>query len=74
MVGPMTSPDDKLSVAVSLLAIAEKELQLAIEQLQGGDRGDKQMVSLVVQAAFDKLAAARHSLEELRVIGVTRPT
>lgn len=72
MVRPMTSPDDKLSLAVSLLAIAEKELQLAIEQLNGGERGDKQMVSLVVQAAFDKLAAARHSLEELRVVGMHR--
>ena len=63
----MNTPEEKLAVAVALLAIAEKELQLAIEQLQGGDRGDKQMVSLVVQAAFDKLAAARHTLEDVRI-------
>ncbi len=62
----MSASEDKLAVAVALLSIAEKELQLAIEQLQGGDRGDKQMVSLVVQAAFDKLAAARHALEDVR--------
>ena len=52
----------------ALLEIAEKELHLAIQALHGGERSDKQMVSLVVQAAFDKLAIARRTLEETRTL------
>ncbi len=56
--------EEKISAATALLAIAEQELQLALNQLQVIDRADKQMVSLVVQAAFDKMVAARRSLED----------
>jgi hypothetical protein len=64
-----TMPDDadeKIASAVALLAIAEQELHLAIEQLQIFERADKQMVTLVVQGAFDKLNVARRALDEAR--------
>lgn len=55
---------DRIDAAAALLTIAEQELQLALSQLKIDDRGDKQMVSLVVEAAFAKLNAARKALEE----------
>lgn len=58
--------DEKIASAVALLSIAEKELHLAIEQLQVFERADKQMVTLVVQGAFDKLNVARRTLDEAR--------
>ncbi len=58
---------DRIDAASALLAIAEQELQLALSQLQINERGDKQMVSLVVEAAFTKLSAARRALDEERV-------
>lgn len=58
--------DEKIASAVALLSIAEKELFLAIEQLQVFERADKQMVTLVVQAAFDKLSVARRTLDQAR--------
>ena len=58
--------EEKIASAVALLAIAEKELHLAIEQLQIFERADKQMVTLVVQGAFDKLNVARRALDEAR--------
>lgn len=60
--------NQKIATAAALLAIAEKELHLALEQLQVFERADKQMVSLVVQAAFDKLAAARRALVEAQAL------
>ena len=60
--------DEKIASAVALLAIAEKELHLAIDQLQVFERADKQMVTLVVQAAFDKLTVARRALDEARTL------
>jgi hypothetical protein len=68
------SPDaeEKINSAVALLSIAEKELHLAIEQLKVYDRADKQMVDLVVQAAFDKVTIAKRSLDEVRVINATK--
>lgn len=54
----------KIDAAAALLTIAEQELQLALSQLKIDDRGDKQMVSLVVEGAFAKLHAARKALEE----------
>ena len=61
---------DRIDAAAALLTIAEQELQLALSQLKIEDRGDKQMVSLVVEAAFAKLNAARRALDEAR----TSPT
>lgn len=57
------SSEDKVASAAALLAIAEKELTLALDQLQVLDRADKKMINLVVQAALDKLPAARANLE-----------
>lgn len=66
---PMSADaNQKIATAAALLAIAEKELHLALEQLHVFERADKQMVSLVVQAAFDKLAAARRSLDEAQAL------
>lgn len=56
--------DEKIASAVALLSIAEKELHLAMEQLQVFERADKQMVTLVVQGAFEKLNVARRALDE----------
>lgn len=61
--------EEKIAAATALLAIAEKELALALEQLQVHDRADKKMVNLVVQAALDKLTVARANLEEARKPG-----
>lgn len=58
--------NDRIDAASALLTIAEQELQLALSQLKIEDRGDKQMVSLVVEAAFAKLNAARRALDEAR--------
>lgn len=60
---------DRINAATALLTIAEQELQLALSQLQINERGDKQMVSLVVEAAFAKLNAARRALESERTPG-----
>jgi hypothetical protein len=57
------SSEDKVASAAALLAIAQKELTLALDQLQVLDRADKKMINLVVQAALDKLSAARANLE-----------
>lgn len=62
----MADPDEKIATAVALLSIAEQELHLAIDQLQVFERADKQMVTLVVQGAFEKLNVARRALEEAR--------
>jgi hypothetical protein len=56
--------DEKIASAVALLSIAERELHLAMEQLQVFERADKQMVTLVVQGAFEKLNVARRALDE----------
>lgn len=61
--GQTLTTHDRIAAAAALLAIAEQELQLALSQLRIEDRGDKQMVSLVVEAAFAKLNAARKALE-----------
>jgi hypothetical protein len=58
--------DDTISAALAVLAIAEQELQVALSQLQVLERANKQMVSLVVQAAFDKVALARQTLDDAR--------
>lgn len=60
--------DEKIASAVALLSIAEKELHLAIEQLQVFERADKRMVTLVVQGAFEKLTVARLALDEARAM------
>ena len=60
--------DEKIASAVALLAIAEQELHLAIAQLQVFERADKQMVTLVVQGAFDKLTVARRALDDARTL------
>ncbi|MEW5741427.1 MAG: hypothetical protein AB1938_21075 [Myxococcota bacterium] len=56
--------EERVAAAAALLAIAEKELALALDQLETFDRADKKMISLVVQAALDKLSVARSNLEE----------
>lgn len=61
-----TLTEDQVAAAAELLAIAEKELSLALNQLQVLERADKKMINLVVQAAMDKLSAARRTLEEAR--------
>ena len=58
--------DEKIASALALLSIAEKELHLAVEQLQVFERADKQMVTLVVQGAFEKLNVAKRALTEAR--------
>lgn len=68
--GDTLTTKDRIDAAAALLTIAEQELQLALSQLKIEDRGDKQMVSLVVEAAFAKLNAARRALDEAR----TSPT
>lgn len=60
--------DEKIAAATALLAIAEKELGLALAQLDVQDRADKRMVNLVVQAALQKLEVARANLEEARAL------
>lgn len=63
-----TSAAEKIAAATSLLAIAEAELSLALSQLDAQERADKRMVSLVVQAALQKLVVARANLDEARAL------
>jgi hypothetical protein len=55
----------RIAQAKEDLAEAEKELESALRQLQVEERADKKMISKVLLVAFDKLAAARTTLEEL---------
>ena len=55
----------KIKQATALLAVAESELKVALKELKAAERADKQMISKVIQAAFEKLAAAKVNLEAL---------
>lgn len=55
----------KIKVATGLLEVAERELKRALEELKVFERADKQIMSKVIQTAFEKLAAARVTLEGL---------
>jgi len=55
----------KIKQATALLEVAEHELKRVLEELKVFERADKQMVSKVIQTAFEKLAAARVTLEGL---------
>ena len=55
----------KIKEATGLLEVAEHELKRVLEELKVFERADKQMVSKVIQTAFEKLAAARVTLEGL---------
>lgn len=48
--------------ATASLADAERELDKAMREIASADRADKRIISQVLQAAFDKLEAARSKL------------
>lgn len=58
-------PEVKRSVtaAMDVLSAAERELESAMRAIETAERADKKIISEVLQAAFDKVAAARMKLD-----------
>jgi hypothetical protein len=53
----------RMAEAKAALRAAEAELESAMRKVQLADRADKRIISDVLQAAFDKVTAARVKLE-----------
>jgi hypothetical protein len=47
------------------LALAERELEVALSELKIFERADKKMISERLETAFSKLAAGRRNLEAI---------
>lgn len=62
---PKISPElqQRITEAKDLLAVAERELELALSELGTAERADKQMISQRLESAFSKLSAGRSNLE-----------
>ncbi len=63
----MISPEyqSRLAEARTHLTEAEKELDIAMQALESGDRANKTMISTVLRNAFEKVAASRRALSSV---------
>ncbi len=62
---PKISPElqQRITEAKELLSVAERELEVALNELGATDRADKRMISQRLESAFAKLSAGRRNLE-----------
>ncbi len=58
----------RIETATSEMARAESELTRALGEMRGGLRAEKTTVTVVVEAALEKLRAARVAVVELEAI------
>lgn len=59
---------EKVTVAKSELAAAEASLEQAMDALRAKERAEKEIIGTTLDAAFDRLRAARKMLVELDTI------
>lgn len=57
----------RITEAKDLLAVAEKELETALNDLDVAERADKKMISHRLERAFEKLATGRRQLDAILV-------
>ena len=55
----------RITDATEAITVAQRELELALSEVSGDLRANKQMISQALQTAFDKLAAARLLLQSI---------
>jgi hypothetical protein len=55
----------RIQVATSEMAEAEGELELALQEMRGRSRAEKTTVTTVVEAALERLRAAKAAVVEL---------
>lgn len=74
--GPRTAPippkisselQRRIIEAKEHLAVSERELEAALNELKVEERADKRMISQRLERAFEKLAAGRRHLDEVLV-------
>jgi len=66
----VTEHQQTIAQATADLEIAERELESALGKLTEGPRADKKMISVSLQAAFDKVTTARKILQ--KILGTSR--
>jgi hypothetical protein len=61
----LDSPELKARIgkAKELISVAERELEVAMKELQASEPNQKTMITTVLREAFDKLEIARRNLE-----------
>lgn len=62
---PKISPEfqQQITEAKELLAVAERELEVALSELGTAKRADKKMISQRLETAFEKVSKGRSNLE-----------
>jgi hypothetical protein len=64
---PQISPElqQRITQATEHLAVAERELETALNALTVAERADKRIISASLQVAFEKLATAKRDLKAI---------
>ncbi len=64
-VPPKMSPElqQRITEARGFLAVAERELEVALSEIEAAERADKKMISHRLELAFENLSAGRRNLE-----------